>query len=156
VWVIDEVWPHELTTSRPTQGEYFVRADGTPYLIERANRGGGVYTVSPMVPSLSYAPMTELPLRSAFASSRRLTKSGPPRSRDPRYSLHRLRGPLYPPRDRRIDDVLAIRGVLTVHIRARVGRPLPEITRRPPTNFAPVVRLQPNDCPASIALITMA
>ena len=33
-----------------THGEYLVTADGTPYLIEIANRGGGVYTAPVIVP----------------------------------------------------------------------------------------------------------
>jgi biotin carboxylase len=115
-----------------THGEYLVTADGTPYLIEIANRGGGVYTAPVIVPSLSFAPVPELLLRNAFgefpapdgvepAPQRRSTVLG--------FIDFGVRGTLVSVEG--IDRALAIPGVLAVHLLAKIGQPLPDITHGP-------------------------
>jgi biotin carboxylase len=115
-----------------THGEYLVTADGTPYLIEIANRGGGVYTAPVIVPSLSFAPVPELLLRNAFGEF-----PGPdgvePAPQDRSTVLgfidFGLRGTLVSVDG--VDQALQIPGVLAVHLLAKIGQPLPDITHGP-------------------------
>lgn len=115
-----------------THGEYLVTGDGTPYLIEVANRGGGVYTAPLIAPSLSRAPVPELLLRNAFG------EFPPPDGVEPApqdrstvlaFIDFGVRGTLE--RVERLDEALAIPGVLAVHLLATVGQPLPDITHGP-------------------------
>ncbi|MEP6916809.1 MAG: ATP-grasp domain-containing protein [Acidobacteriota bacterium] len=115
-----------------THGEYLVTADGTPYLIEIANRGGGVYTAPLIVPSLSFAPITELLLRNAFGEfppPDGVEPAPQPRSTVLGFIDFGARGTLTAIDG--IDAALAIPGVLAVHIMARLGQPLPDITHGP-------------------------
>ena len=115
-----------------THGEYLVTADGTPYLIEIANRGGGVYTAPLIVPSLSYAPVPELLLRNAFGEfppPDGVEAAPQPRSTVLGFIDFAVRGTLVSIDG--IDQALAIPGVLAVHILAKAGRPLPDITHGP-------------------------
>ena len=115
-----------------THGEYLVGRDGTPYLIEIANRGGGVYTAPLIVPSLSNAPIPELLLRNAFGEFPVPGDIEPaPQSRSTvlgfidfgvRGTLASIDG---------VEDALRIPGVLAVHILAKIGVPLPDITHGP-------------------------
>jgi biotin carboxylase len=115
-----------------THGEYLVTSDGTPYLIEIANRGGGVYTAPLIVPSLSFAPVPELLLRNAFgefpppdgveaAPQARSTVLG--------FFDFGMRGTLSSVKG--VEEALAIPGVLAIHLLAQVGQPLPDITHGP-------------------------
>jgi biotin carboxylase len=115
-----------------THGEYLVTADGTPYLIEIANRGGGVYTAPLIVPSLSYASVTELLLRNAFGEfppPDGVEPAPQPRSTVLGFIDFAMRGTLVSVDG--VDRALAIPGVLAVHILAQVGRRLPDITHGP-------------------------
>jgi biotin carboxylase len=115
-----------------THGEYLVTADGTPYLIEIANRGGGVYTAPLIVPSLSFAPITELLLRNAFGEfppPDGVEAAPQPRSTVLGFIDFGVRGTLTSIEG--IDRALKIPGVLAVHILAQVGKPLPDITHGP-------------------------
>ena len=115
-----------------THGGYLVDSDGTPYLIEIANRGGGVYTAPVIVPSLSFAPVPELLLRNAFgefpqpdgvevAPQKRSTVLG--------FFDFGVRGTLSAVRG--VEEALAIPGVLAIHLLAQIGQPLPDITHGP-------------------------
>jgi len=115
-----------------THGEYLVTADGTPYLIEIANRGGGVYTAPIIVPSLSNAPITELLLRNAFGEfpvPSGIEAAPQPRSTVLGFIDFGVRGTLASIGG--VEDALAIPGVLAVHVLAKIGRALPDITHGP-------------------------
>jgi len=115
-----------------THGEYLVTADGTPYLIEVANRGGGVYTAPIIVPSLSFAPIPELLLRNAFGEFPVPDGVEPaPQARSTVLGFidFGVRGTLTAVNG--LEEALAIPGVLAVHLLARVGQPLPDITHGP-------------------------
>jgi biotin carboxylase len=115
-----------------THGEYLVTADGTPYLVEVANRGGGVYTAPLIAPSLSGAPVPELLLRNAFGEFPEPDGvEAAPQDRSTVLSFidFGVRGTLE--RVDRLDEALAIPGVLAVHLLAQVGQPLPDITHGP-------------------------
>ena len=115
-----------------THGEYLVTADGTPYLIEVANRGGGVYTAPIIVPSLSLAPIPELLLRNAFGEfpvPENVEAAPQARSTVLGFIDFGVRGTLTSVKG--VEEALAIPGVLAVHLLARVGQPLPDITHGP-------------------------
>jgi biotin carboxylase len=115
-----------------THGEYLVTADGTPYLIEIANRGGGVYTAPVIVPSLSFAPIPDLLLRNAFGefpAPDGVEAAPQARSTVLGFIDFGARGTLTAIDG--VDRALAIPGVLAVHLLARVGHPLPDITHGP-------------------------
>jgi biotin carboxylase len=115
-----------------THGEYLVTGDGTPYLIEIANRGGGVYTAPVIVPSLSFAPVPELLLRNAFGefpAPDGVEPAPQPRSTVLGFIDFAVRGTLIGIEG--MEEALAIPGVLAVHLLARVGQPLPDITHGP-------------------------
>jgi hypothetical protein len=115
-----------------THGEYLVTRDGTAYLIEIANRGGGVYTAPLIVPSLSNAPIPELLLRNAFGEfpiPEDIVSAPQSRSTVLGFIDFGVRGTLASVDG--VDDALRIPGVLAVHIMAKIGRPLPDITHGP-------------------------
>jgi biotin carboxylase len=115
-----------------THGEYLVTADGTPYLIEIANRGGGVYTAPVIVPSLSFAPVPELLIRNAFGEFPGPAGVEPaPQARSTVLGFidFGVRGTLVAVEG--IDRALQIPGVLAVYVLAKVGQPLPDITHGP-------------------------
>lgn len=115
-----------------THGEYLVTADGTPYLIEIANRGGGVYTAPVIVPSLSFAPIPELLIRNAFGEfpgPEGVEPAPQPRSTVLGFIDFGRRGTLVSVDG--VDRALRIPGVLAVHLLAKVGQPLPDITHGP-------------------------
>ena len=115
-----------------THGEYLVTRDGTAYLIEIANRGGGVYTAPLIVPSLSNAPIPELLLRNAFGEfpiPADIEAAPQSRSTVLGFIDFGVRGTLASVDG--VDDALRIPGVLAVHIMAKIGRPLPDITHGP-------------------------
>jgi hypothetical protein len=115
-----------------THGEYLVTADGTPYLIEIANRGGGVYTAPVIVPSLSFAPVPELLLRNAFGEfplPEGVEPAPQARSTVLGFIDFGVRGTLTAVNG--MEEALAIPGVLAVHLLARIGQPLPDITHGP-------------------------
>lgn len=115
-----------------THGEYLITADGTPYLIEIANRGGGVYTAPVIVPSLSFAPVPELLLRNAFGEfpgPEGVEPAPQARSTVLGFIDFGVRGTLVSVGG--VDDALRIPGVLAVYVLARTGAPLPDITHGP-------------------------
>ena len=115
-----------------THGEYLVTADGTPYLIEIANRGGGVYTAPVIVPSLSFAPVPELLLRNAFGEfppPEGVEAAPQDRSTVLGFIDFGVRGTLLSVGG--MEEALRIPGVLAVYVLAKVGRPLPDITHGP-------------------------
>jgi hypothetical protein len=138
-----------------THGEYLITADGTPYLIEIANRGGGVYTAPLIVPSLSFAPITELLLRNAFGEfppPDGVEAAPQPRSTVLGFIDFGVGGTLETIDG--IDGALAIPGVLAVHIMAQVGRPLPDITHGPSRHgFVVATGKTPADTRALVARV---
>lgn len=115
-----------------THGEYLVTPDGTCYLIEIANRGGGVYTAPLIVPALSGAPVPDLLIRNACGEFPGADGVEPaPQARAAVLSFIDLgaRGVLK--RVDGIDRALSLPGVLAVHMLARTGEPLPSITHGP-------------------------
>jgi biotin carboxylase len=115
-----------------THGEYLVAPSGAPYLIEIANRGGGVYTAPLIAPALSNAAVPELLLRNAFGEfppPDGVDAAPQDRSAVLSFIDFGMRGTLE--RVDRLDDALAIPGVLAVHVLAKVGQPLPDITHGP-------------------------
>ncbi|MEO6235766.1 MAG: ATP-grasp domain-containing protein [Vicinamibacterales bacterium] len=115
-----------------THGEYLVTADGTPYLIEVANRGGGVYTAPLIVPSLSNAPIPELLIRNAFGefpAPEGVEAAPQGRSTVLSFIDFGMRGTLEHVGG--VEAALAIPGVLAVHLLTPVGQPLPDITHGP-------------------------
>lgn len=115
-----------------THGEYLVTGDGTPYLIEIANRGGGVLTAPVIVPSLSFAPISDLLLQNAFGefpAPDGVEPAPQPRSTVLSFIDFNARGTLTAVEG--VDEALAMPGVLAVHLLVPVGQPLPDITHGP-------------------------
>jgi L-amino acid ligase C-terminal domain 2 len=115
-----------------THGEYLVTNDGTPYLIEVANRGGGVYTAPLIAPSLSGAPVPELLLRNAcgeFPEPDNVQPAPQPRSTVLSFIDFGVHGRLVSVAG--VDRAMQIPGVLAVHLLAKMGEPLPDITHGP-------------------------
>lgn len=102
-----------------THAEYIVDAAGTPYILEIANRGGGVHTASKIIPAVTGVNISELLIRQALGEN-----PEPPRD----VSMHSsaiLSFFFFPPgplsRVDGLDEVRSMPGVLHLHLLVNPG-----------------------------------
>lgn len=116
----------------PTHGEYLVSKEGQVYLIELANRGGGVLTAPLILPTISRVDVPELLIRNAFGEFPVPEENAGDRSGDACVLsfidfgvfgfLKAIHG---------LEKALQIPGVLAIHFFAKIGQELPAITHGP-------------------------
>lgn len=115
-----------------THGEYVIGEDGAIYLVEIANRGGGVLTAPVILPAISGVDVPDLLIRNAFGEFPTPEEAGLSRegvacvltfvdfgSRGVLRGVHGL------------DEARQVPGVLAVHLFAKIGEELPVITNGP-------------------------
>jgi biotin carboxylase len=103
-----------------THAEYVVDAAGTPYLLEIANRGGGVHTASKIIPAVTSVNISELLIRQALGENPEPPQGVGMHSSAilsffifPPGPLSRIEGP---------DEVQAMPGVLHLHLLVSSGQ----------------------------------